>query len=157
VTSGDVVLTLIFGIGTLIALMVVFRPLLFASIDPEVAEARGVPVKFLSIFFMLLLAITVAESIQVVGVLLVFALLIAPAASAQHITRNPISSILLSIVFGLIFTWGGLLLAFTTRFPVSFYIATFAALTYFIVVNSCHFLTPHRSSPAKHAHGENGK
>src|SRR5579883_1996433 len=80
VTRTDVFLSLAFGIAVLIGLTVIFRPLLFASIDPDVAEARGVPVQTLSIVFMILLAITVAEAIQVVGVLLVFALLVAPAA-----------------------------------------------------------------------------
>src|ERR1700735_1475683 len=92
VTQENIILTIILGIASLIILAAIFRPLLFASIDPEVAEARGVPVKALSIIFMFLLAITVAESIQVVGVLLVFALIVAPAAAAQHLTRKPFSA-----------------------------------------------------------------
>lgn len=154
VTRTDVIVSSIFGIFVLLALIFIFRPLLFASIDPEVAEARGVPVQLLSIIFMLLLAITVAEAIQVVGVLLVFALLVAPAASAQHMTRKPFTAIALSIVFSLIFTWGGIFLAFVTRFPVSFYIATLAALTYFSVINISHFMTPHREEKAHHPNKE---
>ncbi len=154
VTQNDVILTFIFGCIVLISLLVFFRPLLFASIDPEVAEARGVPVELLSIIFMLLLAITVAEAIQVVGVLLVFSLLIAPAACAQHMTKKPAGAILLSILFGLAFTWGGLFLAFTTKYPVSFYIATLAAVTYFIVINLCHFMRPHHLQTVKHPNKE---
>src|SRR5271170_934952 len=134
VSRVDIILTIVVGLGTLIVLMLIFRPLLFASIDPEVAEARGVPIKLLSIVFLLLLAVTVAEAVQVVGILLVFALLIAPAATAQHIVRRPGSVILLSIVLGVGFTWGGLLLAMVTPYPVSFFIAALAAVTYLIVV-----------------------
>ena len=150
VTSFDVVLSLGFGIGILLVLLLIFRPLLFVSIDPEVAEARGVSVQLFSILFILILAITVAEAIQVVGVLLVFALLIAPGASAQHLTRRPASAILLSIILGLFFTWGGLLLATVSRFPVSFYIATLSGLTYFIAINLGHLTQPHRVEAEDH-------
>src|SRR3984885_831486 len=85
VTQSNIDWTIMLGLGTLIILAAIFRPLLFSSIDPEVAEARGVSIKALSIIFMFLLAITVAESIQVVGVLLVFALIVVPAAAAQHL------------------------------------------------------------------------
>lgn len=145
VTSGDIILTIVLGLLTLIVLAIIFRPLLFISIDPEVAEARGLPVKSLSIIFMLLLAITVAEAIQVVGVLLVFALIVVPAAAAQHLTRKPSSAILVSIALGVAFTWGGLLLALATSFPVSFYIAALAAITYFAAVTASHLAKPHRT------------
>jgi len=112
VTRKDVLITLGCGLATLLLIAFLFRPLLFASIDPEVAEARGVPVRLLSIAFMLLLAITVAEAIQVVGVLLVFALLVAPAATAERLTHRPFSAIVLAVALGLFFTWGGLILAF---------------------------------------------
>ncbi len=134
VTRKDVLITLGCGLATLLLIAFLFRPLLFASIDPEVAEARGVPVRLLSIAFMLLLAITVAEAIQVVGVLLVFALLVAPAATAEHLTHRPFSAIVLAVALGLIFTWGGLILAFVGHWPVSFYIAALAALSYLISV-----------------------
>lgn len=145
VTSADVILSLVLSIIVLLLLLFLFRPLLFASIDPEVAEGRGVPVQQLSIIFMLLLAITVAEAIQVVGILLVFALIIAPAASAQHLTKNPLSAIGLSVIFALVFTWGGLILSLLGSFPVSFYIATLSTVTYFISIGISHLLVhPHR-------------
>lgn len=150
VTHADIILTLAFGIGTLIIFTVIFRPLLFSSIDPEVAEARGVPTKLLSVLFIVLLAITVAEAIQVVGVLLVFALIVAPAAAAQHLTRKPFSAIVISIVLGIVFTWGGLLLALVTSWPVSFYIAALAALTYFIAIKIAHFAWPHPRGVHEH-------
>jgi zinc/manganese transport system permease protein len=145
VTRMNIIWSLIFGFATLIILAVIFRPLLFSSIDPEVAEARGVPIKAVSIVFMILIAITVAESIQVVGVLLVFALIVAPAAAAQHLSRKPFSAIIISVVLGVAFTWGGLLLAIITNYPVSFYIAALAALTYFASINVSHrVMRPHR-------------
>jgi zinc/manganese transport system permease protein len=144
VTPTDVILSLVLGMAVLISLAFIFRPLLFASIDPEVAEARGVPVQLLSIVFMLLLAVTVAEAIQVVGILLVFALIIAPAASAQHLTKKPSSAISLSVIFALLFTWGGLILSLLGRFPVSFYIATLSTITYFISIGVSHLIVhPH--------------
>jgi len=150
VTHTDILLTLFFGIGTLVVLAAIFRPLLFSSIDPEVAEARGVPIKLLSIVFMFLLAITVAEAIQVVGVLLVFALIVAPAAAAQHLTRKPFSAIAISVALGVAFTWAGLLLALATSWPVSFYIAALAALTYFAAIKIGHFMRPHARAVHEH-------
>lgn len=144
VTPADVMLSLALGILVLASLICIFRPLLFASIDPDVAEGRGVPVQLVSIIFMLLLAVTVAEAIQVVGILLVFALIIAPAASAQHLAKKPLSAIILSVIFALLFTWGGLTLSLLGRFPVSFYIATISTATYFISIGVSHLtIHPH--------------
>jgi zinc/manganese transport system permease protein len=157
VTQTDILYTMLLGIGTLVILAAVFRPLLFASIDPEVAEARGVPIKALSVLFMFLLAITVAESVQVVGVLLVFALIVAPAAAAQHLTRKPFSAIAISVALGIAFTWGGLLLALATSYPVSFYIAALAAATYFVAVKIGHFVRPHKSALHEHLGREHVK
>ena len=141
---------IILGCIALLALAVMFRPLTFASIDPETAEARGVPVRFVSIAFMLLLAVTVAEVVQVVGILLMFALLIAPPAIAQHLFRRPGIVIAAAAVMGVAFTWLGLLLAMWTPYPVSFYIAGGATLTYLIVVGLSHLIRPHRFREPEH-------
>ncbi len=138
VSRGDIGTTLVSSLIVLVLLACIFRPLLFASIDPEVAETRGVPVRLLSILFLVLVAVTVAMAVQVVGALLVFALLIAPAASAARLTHQPLVSIALSILLGLAITWIGLLLTVIGLaghyLPVSFYIATLATLTYFAAV-----------------------
>jgi zinc/manganese transport system permease protein len=135
VNRGDVLTTFLATMLILAMLVVMFRPLLFATIDPEVAQARGIPVRLLSILFLLLLAVTIAIAIQVVGALLVFALLIAPAASAARFTYRPLTSIALSVVFGLVITWVGLVLAVVGigghYLPASFYISTLATLVYF--------------------------
>jgi zinc/manganese transport system permease protein len=137
VTRMDVWTILGVSLLVILALVVLFRPLLFASIDPEVAETRGVPVRLLSVLFLIILGVTTAECALAVGVLLVFALLIAPAATAERLTRRPRIALLLSILLGLLFTWTGLILAFVgtgRHLPVSFYIATLAAFSYFLSV-----------------------
>ena len=150
VTRSGIVWTTVLGALALSLLAVIGRPLLFASIDPEGAQARGLPVKLLSVAFMLLLAVTVAEAVQVVGVLLVFALIVAPAAIAQHVTRRPFSAMVLSAALGGVFVWGGLFLALATRFPVSFYISVIAAFTYFVVVGLVHMVRPHARKSSAH-------
>lgn len=155
VTTFDLVVSIITAIITLFSLLVLFRPLLFASVDPEVAEARGVPVNSLSIVFIILLATTVTEAILVVGVLLVFALVVAPSATAQHIAKRPLTTILLSIALGLGFTWLGLFLALFFHGPVSFFIAGLASLTYLFAVPVYHTLSPHFYKPLPHTDREN--
>ncbi|MGI9058992.1 MAG: metal ABC transporter permease [Ktedonobacteraceae bacterium] len=150
VSRNDVLVTLYSGLGTLVVMVFLFRPLLFASIDPEVAQARGVPVGLLSVVFMLLLAITVAEAIQVVGVLLVFALLIAPAATAERWTHRPLTTVALAVVLSVAFTWGGLELAFNSSWPVSFYISALAALSYLISVGVARLRSPHTHRDLPH-------
>ena len=98
IAPGDVRFVAVFCVAGLCVLGAMYRPLLFASVDAEVADARGVPVRFLSVAFMVLLAVTVSASVQLVGVLLIFALLILPAASAQHLTAQPGRAIALAVV-----------------------------------------------------------
>jgi zinc/manganese transport system permease protein len=107
--------------------------LLFASIDPAVAEARGVPVRRLTIAFLVLLAFAVAQAVQVVGVLLIFALLVTPAAISQQVTSRLALGIVLSIALALLFTWAGLAVAYFTAYPVGFFITTVAFGTYGLV------------------------
>lgn len=154
VTNYDLYLSLIFAFLTLFGTFFLFRPLLFSSIDPEIAEARGVPVQEISIIFMIILAITVAEAILIVGILLVFALLIAPAATSQHFTNKPYSSILMAVGFGLFFTWGGIFCALYLHGPVSFFIAGLASLSYLLAVSVRHILTPHEYIPQVHPNKE---
>ncbi|MGA7205083.1 MAG: metal ABC transporter permease [Specibacter sp.] len=112
-------------------LVVIWRPLTFASADPDIAAARGVPVRTLSLAFMFLLGISVALSIQVVGALLVLALLITPAAAALQVTAAPRMVVLLSVAFAVISTVGGIMLALGGSIPISPYVTT---LSFFIYV-----------------------
>jgi zinc/manganese transport system permease protein len=130
ISQRDVLVTLISGVITLAAIAVLYRPLLFASVDAEVAEARGLPVQFLSVAFMVVLAVAVSVAVQVVGILLIFALLVTPAAITEHLTARPGRAMALSVLFALLFTLIGLFVSFYIPYPVSFFITTFAFFTY---------------------------
>lgn len=130
ISRADVLITAGFCVATLVFLAFIFRPLLFSSFDPEVAEARGVPVRALAVIFLVMVAVTVSMSVQVVGVLLIFTLLVGPAATASRLTSQPMNAILLAVILGLSYTWIGIFLAINGTWPVSFYIATIAFATY---------------------------
>jgi zinc/manganese transport system permease protein len=130
VSDGEVLLLVAVAAGTLVALAVLGRPLLFASVDADVAAARGVPVRALSLAFLLLLGLAVAATSQITGVLLVFALLVAPAASAQALTTRPLASLVLTVALGLLVVWLGLGLAYFSIYPAGFFIATVAFAIY---------------------------
>ncbi|MFG2471621.1 metal ABC transporter permease [Streptomyces canus] len=114
----------------LVVLLAMWRPLTFASSDPDVAEARGVPVRALSFAFMLTLGLAVALSIQVVGALLVLSLLVTPAAAAARITASPVLLPLLSVVFAVVSIEGGILLALGSSIPISPYVTTISFTIY---------------------------
>jgi zinc/manganese transport system permease protein len=130
ISANDVVVTLVAGAATIVALIAVYRPLLFASVDEDLAGAKGVPVTALSIGFMAILAVAVTEAVQVVGVLLIFALIVTPAAIAVRFTSRPARAILTGIVLALVFTWLGLAIAYYSPHPVSFFITSLAFFTY---------------------------
>ncbi|TCK01199.1 metal ABC transporter permease [Nocardia alba] len=118
--------------GVLAVLAVVYRPLLFASSDPEVAIARGVPVRALSVVFAVLLGITAAFGVQIVGALLVLALLITPAAAAAQVTSSPMRATVLSVVFAEIAAVGGLLLSLAPGVPVSTFVTAISFGIYLV-------------------------
>jgi zinc/manganese transport system permease protein len=120
--------------GAVIVLLGIARPLLFASIDPDVAAARGVPVGVLGIVFLALLAITVAEAVQVIGALLILALLVTPAAIAQRLTTRPFRAMWISALLAVAFTWIGLTLGYYTPYPVSFFITSLGFGTYLLTL-----------------------
>lgn len=111
---------------------VIWRPLSFASLDAEVAEARGVPTKALGLLFMLLLALAVAASVQVVGALLVMTLLVTPAAAALRLTSSPLWVPLLSMIFAVVSVVGGILLALGGGLPISPYVTTLSFAIYLV-------------------------
>jgi zinc/manganese transport system permease protein len=113
-----------------VGLVVLYRPLLFSSVDPDVAAARGVPLHAISVAIFLLLALTTAEAIQVVGVLLVLTLVITPAAAAQRLTVHPGLAVLLSIAIALVATEGGILLSLQQPWPTSFFISSISFAFY---------------------------
>lgn len=130
ISTAAVRLTILTSVLVLAALAAIYRPLLFASLDEEVAQARGVRVGAIGIGFMLLMALAVSEAVQVSGVLLIFALLIAPAAIAERVTRRPAAALAVSASLAVLITWASLAFAYYTPYPVSFYVTTFAFLLY---------------------------
>lgn len=136
----------------LIALAVMWRPLVFASADPDVAEARGVPVRGLSFAFMIVLGLAVALSVQVVGALLVLSLLITPAAAAARVTASPVLLPLLSVVFAMASIEGGILLALGSSIPISPYVTTISFVLYVVCAAVGRFRTrrwgARRTAPA---------
>lgn len=118
------------SIVVVVGLAIIWRPLSFASTDPEVAAARGVPVDALSPIFMLLLGLAVAMSIQIIGALLVLSIVCTPAAAAMRVTASPRLVPALSVLFGLTAVVGGILLALGSNVPISPYVTTIAFTTY---------------------------
>ncbi len=130
ITTGQVIVLGVVAAVSLAILGVIGRPLAFASIDPDVATARNVPVGVLSVAFLVLLGAATAEASQITGTLLVFALLVMPAATAQALTARPVRALALTVAIGVLVTWLGLGVAYYTPFPVGFFVTSFAFAGY---------------------------
>lgn len=117
---------------SLAILAIISRPLLFASINPELAEAKGVNLRAQSLIFLGLVGLTTAACAQIVGVLLVFALMVGPAAAAQRLTRRILPGLILAAALALAEAWAGITLSFTTDWPASFWIATLSGGIYLL-------------------------
>ncbi|HEY2543171.1 MAG TPA: metal ABC transporter permease [Gaiellaceae bacterium] len=132
ITSTQVFVLLAVSAATLAVLAVAARPLLFASVDPDVARAAGIRVQLLGLGFLLALGLSVAETSQITGALLVFALLVTPAATAQRLTTRPLAGVALSVALALVVTWLGLALAYFSIYPVGFWITSLAFALYVV-------------------------
>jgi zinc/manganese transport system permease protein len=136
VSNGQLALLLVVAGVVLLAMVVMYRPLLFASVDPEVAEARGVPVRALGLAFLFVLAVTVTEAAQIVGTLLVLSLAITPAAAAHRLSARPAVVAGLAVLFALVASDGGLLVSLsgvnTTNVPASAYITAISFAGYLL-------------------------
>jgi zinc/manganese transport system permease protein len=130
ISNGQVLVLLVVAVLAVAVLVVLGRPLLFASVDADVASARGVPVRALGIAFLVLLGLAVAETSQVTGVLLVFALLVMPAASAQVVTARPGLSLVLTVAIGLVVVWLGLGIAYFSVYPAGFFVTSISFAIY---------------------------
>ena len=126
VTDRQVLVLLVAGVVALVALAALGRPLLFASIDEAAARSRGVPTRLVGIAFLVLLGVAAAGASQVTGSLLVFALLVAPAATAVRLTARPVVGLVLSVVIALVVTWLGEGAAYFSPYPIGFWVTTFA-------------------------------
>jgi zinc/manganese transport system permease protein len=131
VDRGMIATLAVLGVITLAGLGIIMRPLIFASLQPELAEAKGVPLRFVSTAFLAVVAVAVSECAQIVGVLLVFTLMVGPPAAAQRLTAGLWSGLAVSALIALAEAWLGLTTAFYTDWPVSFCIAVLSAIGYF--------------------------
>ncbi|WHU46030.1 metal ABC transporter permease [Gordonia sp. L191] len=116
----------------LVVLAVVYRPLLFASLDPRVAQARGVPMRVLSVVFAILVGLAAAQGVQIIGALLVMSLMITPGAAAARLSANPTVVLVLSVLFAEIAAVGGLLLSLAPQLPVSVFVTTISFVIYLV-------------------------
>ena len=149
ISQTDVIVTFAVAVAILIAMAIMYRPLLFTSLDEDVAEAKGVPVFMLGIAFMLVLAVATSIAVQVTGVLLIFALLITPAAIAGRLTCRPAQGIALTVLIALITTWFGLFASFFIPYPVSFFITSSVFGLYLIARAVPWMQSRFRSKPSK--------
>jgi zinc/manganese transport system permease protein len=131
VDRDTILILLALGAITLATLAVIARPLLFASLQPELAEAKGVSLRLYAVLFLAIVAVATAECAQIVGVLLVFALMVGPAATAQRLAGSVAAGMLVAIVLALGEAWLGIALAFYTDWPSSFWITALSGLAYF--------------------------
>ena len=153
--SPDTLWTLLaLSVASVLALAVLSRPLLFATLAPELAEAKGVSLRLVSMLFLAIVAVAVAEAAQVVGVLLVFALMVAPAATALRLTTRVGWGIGVSIGLAVVETWLAIALAYFTDWPTTFWIVLLSCCAYFVSL----LVAPRRlrSRVARSAHEEPG-
>lgn len=134
VSAGQTLSIAVISGVTMLVLLLIARPLLFASLDPDVAAARGVPVQALGLGFMVLLAVTVSEATIAVGALLVFALLLLPAAIAHQVTTRPYAGLALAALLAIVCTWLGITIGFYTGYPSSVCISLLAFAGYVVSV-----------------------
>lgn len=130
VDFASIALLSICGIVVMLVLLAIYRPLLFASVDPDVARARGVPVGFLSMVFAVLVGVATALGVQTVGALLVLALMITPAAAAARVTASPLRATVLAVIFAETAALGGFILSLAPGAPVSAFVTGISFLIY---------------------------
>jgi zinc/manganese transport system permease protein len=125
-------LAILLGLGLvcLSAIALMLRPLVFATLQPELAEAKGISLRFVSVIFLAVVALATAACAQIVGVLLVFTLMVGPAAAAQNLTTRLGRGVAIAAVLALLQAWGGLTLAYYTNWPTSFWITALSAVVY---------------------------
>jgi zinc/manganese transport system permease protein len=134
ISDGELALFGVFTAAVVVVLAVIARPLVFASVDPAVAEARGVPVRALGVAFVVLLALTITMAVQVVGTLLLFALVVTPAATALRLTARPGRVAAIAVAIALASVWTGLVLAAMVDLPPSFFVVTVAVVVWLVVL-----------------------
>ena len=136
------------ALPSLAGLAVISRPLLFASLQPELAEARGVSLRRQDVLFLVIVALAVAECVQIVGVLLVFVLMVGPAAAAQRLTKSVAAGLAVSLALALSEAWLGVALCYWTDWPASFCISALSAAVYLLASVPGRFAQDPRGEPS---------
>jgi zinc/manganese transport system permease protein len=133
ISSSEVALTFWSSIGVLVVLVLIYRPLLFSSLDEDVAEAKGLPLTLLNLAFLVLLAVAISFAVQIIGVLLIFALMVTPAAIAVRLTSRSLSAVVVSVLVAVTGVWAGLFVSLWTNYPPSFFIVAIIFFEYVCV------------------------
>jgi zinc/manganese transport system permease protein len=133
ITASGVAFTFWTALAVLAAIAIIYRPLLFASLDEDVAEAKGLPMLFLNLVFLLLLAVVISISVQIIGVLLIFALMVTPAAIAVRLTTRAASAVIVSMIIAVTAVWAGLFIGWYEPYPVSFFIVGIVFVEYLCI------------------------
>jgi len=133
ISTSDVIISLIVGALLLLVMLLIYKPLLFTTLDEDVAEAKGLPVLAINALFLVIIAVATSIAVQVVGVLLIFALLVTPAAIAERLSKRPFIGIVISAAVALIATWFGIFVSYFQPYPVSFFITSLVFVTYVLV------------------------
>jgi zinc/manganese transport system permease protein len=127
VSAGEVLPILVLGVVSIVAIIVMFRPLMLSSAMPEVAEARGVSPRRMELAFLLVMALATSMTVPVVGALLMFSLMIGPAAAARSLTARPTLAMLLSVAIALITVWTGIAVSYQSNWPLGFFVGIMGA------------------------------
>jgi zinc/manganese transport system permease protein len=130
VSAGEVLPIVVLGAISIVAIIVMFRPLMLASAMPEVAEARGVSPRRMELAFLLVMALATSMTVPVVGALLMFSLMIGPAAAARSLTARPMLAMTLSVVIALITVWIGIAVSYQSNWPLGFFVGVIGAAFY---------------------------
>jgi zinc/manganese transport system permease protein len=130
VSDEQIVAVAVTSATCILAVALMFRPLLLSSVSPDLAEVRGISSRRMELWFLMVLAFATSMAVPVVGALLVFSLMIGPAAAARALTDRPVAALLLSIGLSLLTVWAAVGLSYTTNWPVGFFVGTIGALSY---------------------------
>ncbi|MDY6811183.1 MAG: metal ABC transporter permease [Actinomycetota bacterium] len=132
VGTGGLTAIAITAVVVIVGMAIIYRPLLFASLDPRLAAAAGVPIRTLSVVFAVLMGLACAQGVQIIGALLVMSLMITPAAAAARLTANPTTVLIVSVIFAEVAAVGGLILSLAPGLPVSVFVTTISFVIYVV-------------------------
>jgi zinc/manganese transport system permease protein len=132
VSTDEVLPVIVLGTVTIAAIIVMFRPLMLSSAMPEVAEARGMSARRMELGFLLVMALATSMTVPVVGALLMFSLMIGPAAAARSLTARPVLAMTLSVSIALVIVWTGIVASYRSNWPLGFFVGIMGAVFFLL-------------------------